>query len=56
MNFIVQTSLGILLMIVLIKADVNQGNIQFKKQCEVRRRKKLIIKNRNISIRYFDVI
>ena len=41
MNFAVKTSLGILLIIVLINADIDQSNVKFKKQCQVRKREKV---------------
>ncbi len=36
MNFAVQTSLGILWVIILINADVEQSNIKFNQQCQVK--------------------
>jgi len=39
MNFAVQTSLGILCVIILINADVEQSNIKFNQQCQVKKKK-----------------
>jgi hypothetical protein len=39
MNFAVQTSLGILWVIILINADVEQSNIKFNQQCQVKKKK-----------------
>ncbi len=37
MNFIVKTSLGILLVIILVFADVDQSNDKLKQQCQVKK-------------------
>jgi hypothetical protein len=40
MNLVVKTSFGILLMIILINADIDQLNIKFNKQCQVKKKVK----------------
>jgi len=40
MNLIVKTSFGIFLIIILVNADIDQLNIKFNKQCQVKKESK----------------